>query len=763
MKDDEMLLALLDGSLPEEQEEQLVREMESDPQLRERLAQLSGESLLKEDLSAGMPEALPVDAEMMRAAVKAVSVARGTSSPGPVVDLEMPGSLGGFTVLERIAQGGMATVYRAQDESLGREVALKVLYSSSAAPLMTERFFREARTMAEINHPHVLPIHQVVGEGGRVCMVMHFAQGGSVQDRLDALGGKPLPTEELVRLGVAVADALVAVHARGLVHRDVKPSNILLGKGEDEIWLADFGLVRDGQQLSLTRSHMFVGTPEFMSPEQAAGVEVDYRSDLYSFGAVLYTMATGRVPFSETDFDELRRLVREERPLPLSVCAPELPVWLRNLIESLLVKDREHRLENAATLLQTLKTSTDRGSAPSRWLWGRKARRQWLLKKVGRAVAGLLAGIMAVLVGTEQTGRTELVNQYLAAHGGQPFWIAGDWGTYANLESAVNAAQLRGGAVEIAIHSNATLRFGHLSITEPLTLRATRGRRPTLSAEEKGVLPLDRGHIELRAPLTLKNLTIHQRAEHFYLRPMFVVQNTELSLQHCRLVRSSRPYSAERSIEWGVISGVGSCRITLQNTECVAFGSPAIMLKGNGVRADSKPEVKLRNSRIFGRFLSLRGQAVDGHLEADRSVLSSIGLIEHYAPDSRLRATWKSCQLRTIRYFVRTPDMHGENGQPWLQWWGENNLISNMGPYIQMDNGDLETFEDWQGYVIEGGGQCVDSLVVPTKKSDLVQINDARIFAGESYVVEDPRLVYGHQAPELVPLREIGPPVRVSR
>jgi|GEM_PF-4563415 len=746
---DKTLLALLEGALPEEEEQALLAQIESDPVLRDRLATLSGEYILLSELGKGIPQALALDEEVAKATVKAVHQVRYENQATSLISLgERPEKIGSFKVMEKIAQGGMGMVYRAYDETLDREVALKVLHFSAAAdPQMHERFLREARAMADINHRHVLSIHQVVHQPDVSFMAMHLAVGGSVQDKLDKTPGTPLQIDDIVKIAIAVSDALSSVHARGLVHRDIKPSNILLGLEPQEIWLADFGLVRDGQMLSLTRSHMFIGTPLFMSPEQAAGEDVDYRSDLYSLGAVLYTLATGFPPFTQTDFDELRRAISEDRPPPLKEKASHLPLWLRHLIESLLIKDREKRPANAAFVLDTLLNKTDQGRAPSRLLLGRRSRSKLRLKRSALGLLSLIVlGAMA-FVGTEQSGHTEMVNSVISARSGHPFWITGQWGTFASLEAAVAALQHSRANHEIAINSNDTLGFGYLKITQPLTLRAANKRKPVLSANENGTVPQQFGHFEVLAPLTLRDITIHQRSNHFQLRPLFTVRNTELKLEHCRIVRSSRTQQELRSIERGLISAFGSARLSLDHTESIAFGSPVISLTGSGDPQTSRPLVKVSHSRIFGRFLSMRGHDVQVTLLVNRSGLACNYIIDQQSPGSILSAQVSGCLLITSRALMRGTVARNSSGHPWLRWVGRNNYICNAGPYLLTPDTALETIEEWQAYLEENDGACRQAFHDSGDQINIPQIQDARIFAGGTYELPDPQQKHGLLAP----------------
>src|SRR5262249_37031437 len=210
----------------------------------------------------------------------------------------------------------------------------------------------EARAAAAVSHDHVVTIHAVEDAGPLPYIVMQFVAGASLQVRLDRTG--PLPLAEVLRIGTQTASGLAAAHAQGLIHRDVKPANILLENGVERVKLTDFGLARAADDASLTQSGAVAGTPAFMSPEQAEGKVVDHRSDLFSLGSVLYAMRTGRAPFrAGTSMGVLKR-VCEETPTPVRAANPEVPAWLADLIGKLHAKEPADRFQSAAEVADVL-------------------------------------------------------------------------------------------------------------------------------------------------------------------------------------------------------------------------------------------------------------------------------------------------------------------------------------------------------------------------------------------------------------------------
>ncbi len=263
------------------------------------------------------------------------------------------GRLGPYEIVELIGSGGMGVVLKGFDRALNRCVAVKVLapqLASSAAA--RRRFQREARAAAAIVHEHVVPIHAVDSSEGLPFLVMPFVRGKSLQERIDHTG--PLELEEILRIGMQAASGLAAAHAQGLVHRDVKPANILLDNGVERVMITDFGLARAADDASLTQSGVVAGTPQYMAPEQAKGEPVDHRADLFSLGSVMYAMCTGHSPFrAETTMGVLRRIC-EDAPRPVPDVNPLVPAWLAEIIEKLLEKDPGKRFQSAAELADLL-------------------------------------------------------------------------------------------------------------------------------------------------------------------------------------------------------------------------------------------------------------------------------------------------------------------------------------------------------------------------------------------------------------------------
>jgi predicted Ser/Thr protein kinase len=267
-----------------------------------------------------------------------------------------------YEVLQELGKGGMATVYRARERMLDREVAIKVLpFSLAFDDSFVERFMREARTSARLEHPHIIPIHRV-GQAGQVTyFVMQLLRGQSLSDRLLERG--TLGADETRRVLIETASALGYAHQHGVVHRDVKPDNILLDEAGRCV-VTDFGIARSGSDPKLTAAGTSVGTPRYMSPEQARAKDVDGRSDIYSLGVVGYECLTGHTPFDGTDAFAIL-MDHINAPVPHPVLATPEARALYAVIERMLAKRADDRFADANELVAALEGRIPMGGSSS--------------------------------------------------------------------------------------------------------------------------------------------------------------------------------------------------------------------------------------------------------------------------------------------------------------------------------------------------------------------------------------------------------------
>jgi predicted Ser/Thr protein kinase len=264
---------------------------------------------------------------------------------------------GRYSVVREIGRGGMGIVYLARDVALDRPVAIKLLPIELvfSAP-HRERFLREARAAARLAHPHIVPIHAVEEHESVVFFVMAYVDGETLAERVTRIG--PLDSAEAERIVQEVGWALAHAHAHGVVHRDVKPANILLEHGSGRALVSDFGIARVDDSADASGAGQIVGTPQYMSPEQASGVPVDARSDIYSLGVVSFFVATGRLPFEGTPTAMLMHHVHTPPP-PVRSVRPDLSPRFAAVIDRCLTKDPDGRFRSAEELSVSLRRATD--------------------------------------------------------------------------------------------------------------------------------------------------------------------------------------------------------------------------------------------------------------------------------------------------------------------------------------------------------------------------------------------------------------------
>lgn len=387
--------------------------VESCSRCQQRLAELSGDNELLNEVRATLRacgETAPYRASVGASVLVSID-ANGSDDSGAECEPislafldspshpEMLGRIGRYDVERMIGSGGMGIVLKGFDTELHRVVAIKVLKPHLADNgAARRRFAREAQSAAAVVHEHVIPIHDVQSDGDLPFLVMQYVPGPSLQARVDERG--PLEAKEVLRIARQIATGLAAAHAQGLVHRDVKPANILLEQSVERVLISDFGLARTVDDATLTRTGIVAGTPHYMSPEQAGGRAVDSRSDLFSLGSVLYFMCTGRPPFRADQAMAILNRICHDTHRPVDEVNPDVPAELAETIDRLLAKDPGDRFRNAdevAARLGSILAGLQQGRRSRRSGW----RRRWLRWRstTQKVLFGILAASVCVLAG----------------------------------------------------------------------------------------------------------------------------------------------------------------------------------------------------------------------------------------------------------------------------------------------------------------------------------------------------------------------------
>jgi serine/threonine-protein kinase len=307
-----------------------------------------------------------------------------------------------YKILEKLGEGGMGVVYKAEDTRLDRTVAIKSLYRSvSVNPEERERFVIEAKAAAALNHPNIATIYAIeeaddpTTAGKELFIVMEYIEGQELKDVAGAHRDAPFQIDVIIDYVTQIAEGLQAAHKKGIVHRDIKSSNIMI-TNEGKIKVMDFGLAKIGAGMHLTKSGTTLGTVSYMSPEQVRSEEVDDRTDIWSFGVVLYEMLTGYLPFKGDYEQAVIYSILNEEPAPVSDLRPEVPEAFQLVIDKTLAKNRDQRYQNEQELLTDLKTLGAEGSTTDRTQKPQKISIKYAPKKRMILIGGL--AIIALIV-----------------------------------------------------------------------------------------------------------------------------------------------------------------------------------------------------------------------------------------------------------------------------------------------------------------------------------------------------------------------------
>ena len=378
----------LDEHLSENEEYELQSHIGSCERCQSKLEQLAASRAVWDGLRSSMQDAPEADA------APDATLHGLIEHLAPSEDPKFLGRLGAYEVCGIIGQGSTGIVLKAFEPRLNRYIAIKVLSPTLASNgPARKRFEREGRAIASVSHEHVVPIYAVDDYRGLPYIVMQYIPGVSLLRRIKKSGW--LNTCEVVRIGLQVASGLDAAHRQGIIHRDVKPANVILEDTVDRAMVTDFGLARVADEGTMTRTGTISGTPQYMSPEQARGDTTDERTDLFSLGSLLYTACTARPPFrAETVFGIIHR-VCETEPRPVHELNPDIAPWLVEFIKVLMAKNPEKRFQSAAIVAQLLERELAHLQNPST---AAKPAREWMQPSRTGVTKGLYAPIRATLL-----------------------------------------------------------------------------------------------------------------------------------------------------------------------------------------------------------------------------------------------------------------------------------------------------------------------------------------------------------------------------
>ena len=295
---------------------------------------------------------------------------------------EMFGRIGRYDVEALLGRGGMGVVLRAHDSDLHRSVAVKVMAPEWAASMPArQRFAREAQAAASVAHENVIPIYNVEADAKLPYLVMLYVPGMTLERWVMTNG--PADPATILRIAGQLAEGLAAAHRRGLVHRDIKPGNVLVGENSNRVWITDFGLARAADSMTLTQTGIIAGTPHYMSPEQARGEALDHRTDLFSLGCVLYFLSTGKPPFDADNTLAVLHKIVSEKPTSLAVHRADLPHSFVSLVDQLLSRAMNKRPMDCESVIATLAVAQEELRD------GRVGRPPISFKRAGLAIAGI--------------------------------------------------------------------------------------------------------------------------------------------------------------------------------------------------------------------------------------------------------------------------------------------------------------------------------------------------------------------------------------
>jgi hypothetical protein len=618
----ERLAAALRGRQRDGKDAELAAHISECPVCQAQLEALAGGSGWLEAKAKTHATTAPPASDSLKQTI-AVLESHGPSSAGeqPASPLKLdflqpsdqPGVLGLFgpyEVIAHVASGGMGIVLKARDPALDRIVALKILPPALAAnALARARFVREARTAAAVVHEHVVPIYAVDECAGLPYLVMQFVHGRSLSERIRASGS--LQLEEILRIGAQTAAGLAAAHAQGLIHRDVKPGNILLENSVERVKLTDFGLARAVDDAGLTRTGELAGTPEFMAPEQASNEAVDHRADLFSLGSVLYAMCTGISPFQGSSVVAVIRNLCDKQPPPVHELNPAIPRWLSDIVVRLMAKAPAERFQSAEEIRELLERYLARVQRGELAGLPGSAKRAWADPRPRRRIAiGAMAGfaIVAALLFALKDRPDRLSHSSLGRPLPELFVVRAQAGSslggFTRIEDAIAAAP-HDGVIELCWTDVRDIDSVKLP-PKPLTLRAGRGFKPVWNSTgdsavalfASAALTLEGIRFEMPALAAQRGPPVrHEFEPHVPRNPasgraIICVTNGPLRITHCTFDARSPSTTEPACI---ILANVSAC--TIENSLLFAPPAKALVWQQNANldSAARAPQLTLTN------------------------------------------------------------------------------------------------------------------------------------------------------------------------
>lgn len=718
--DDQMLGDLLAGNLSLSQERELEQIVASNPEIQSRLEQLAGANRWP---VGSAPKPLITNSEHLADRIERLqsgrceieqSVARATSSDTVAIEdriAKLNKEFVGYRVLREIGRGGMGIVYEGIDESLKRPVAIKVLkdweFATEENPKeinSSKRLIAEAQAIAALQHENILAIYSIVFAAGNPVLIQQYVDGESLGSLLSRQSR--LEIDQCVSISLQIARGLVAAHERRIVHRDLKPDNILLEGENKSVRIADFGLAKRQDSTIQTSDRFIIGTPLYMSPEQTQKISVDERSDLFSLGVMMYGMLTGVTPFEHPDVFVVLDKIRNQGVESVVRVRPETPLWLSDLVDKLISKRPEDRLQRASQVVSSLESqSFSRSVRPAR-------KAQWIYGCLGLlGGVALLASFLLLFTGPKANeGSLPNGNQEVRPGVPRGVWIEGKEQEYQTLGQAILDAD-DGDRILI----DRDLAESGIQVRgKRLTIGAGAGTRPTIRyaiQEDRQVTYL----LRTDRDLTLEGLSFDWRPlqtfqafeEGQFVNMISTEYGTQLVVDRCEF---------SSSIQGTILGAGGSAQVTDSVFDGRLFSLGYIM--GSGV-------VEVRNCRMVSRGGIAIFSSPESNMKDSPSRLiieqtefegeSAVSLMLWRVQSDRIEIESRGCRFETdfaltvTRSPLRAPDLDSfQDVKDWAQrlvQWQEEGCVHKLGSgYLagrDMRQANriltgLESLEQWQ-------------------------------------------------------------------